>query len=333
MSAFVERFWRSELGWPGRALATALAPAELAYRAAIRLRNTSYSSGVRAATIIELDVPVISVGSLLVGGAGKTPFTRWLVEYYASRGAQPGVLHGGYAADEPQLHKLWNPDVPVVAERDRIMGAHEAVSEGADALILDDGFQHRRLARNVDIVLVPVESWDAHPHLLPRGPWRESPAALQRATIIVLMHRGAGSADVARVRAEVASVAKQIPIIGASLLPTRWRAWKTGAHESPRSGIASAAIANPEGFFDDARRAGGVFDKTFRFRDHHDYNRRDLEAIRIAANGRPVLTTEKDAVKLGALGRDLELFVLEQELVFDDGKAVLTEMLDRVLPS
>jgi tetraacyldisaccharide 4'-kinase len=331
MSRLVERFWRGELGWRGRVLAAALAPAELAFRTAVRVRNAAYARGLRAQTIVHMDVPVISVGSLLVGGAGKTPFARWIVEYYMSRGVQPGLLHGGYARDEPELHRMWNPDVPVEARPDRVEGANAAIRAGARVLVLDDGFQHRRLARNLDIVLVPVESWSAHPHLLPVGSWREAPRALQRAHLIVLVHRGASSVEVARVRADVAVQALRPPIIAAALLPRRWRSWRTGVYEVPANGVAVTAIANPEVFLADIGRTGGTYDNAVLFRDHHDYTGEDVDRIRVAAHGRTVLTTEKDAVKLKAIDTNLDLFVLEQEILFDDPEGVLARMLDEVV--
>lgn len=330
MSDFIERFWQADLGVPGRALALALAPAELMYRTGVRLRNAAYG-GVRARIVQHAGVPVVSVGSLRVGGAGKTPFARWVVEHYASRGVPPALLHGGYANDEPSLHRFWNPQVPVIAQRDRVAGARAGVRAGARVLVLDDGFQHRRLARDLDIVLVPVESWVANPHLLPVGPWRESPRALSRADVVVLIHHGASTADIARVREDVAGRARQIPIVVAALVPKRWRAWQDGAHRTPAPGIAVAAIANPDTFLADARRLGGVYDPSLLFRDHHSYTIVDAERIRAAAHGRPVLTTEKDAVKLGVLAQDLDLFVLEQEILFDVPEDVLVRMLDELV--
>jgi tetraacyldisaccharide 4'-kinase len=333
MSRFVERFWRGELGWRGRALAAALAPAELVFRAGVRVRNASYERGVRSNTIVHAGVPVVSVGSLLVGGAGKTPFARWVVEHYLAQGIKPGVLHGGYANDEPRLHRLWHPDVPVIADRDRVAGARTAIRAGARVLVLDDGFQHRRLGRDLDIVLVPVESWVAHPHLLPVGAWRESPRALRRADVIVLTNHSADPEAIAGVWRAVAENAKGSTIEVVSLQPVGWRSWKTGESVRPASGIAVAAIANPVLFIADAVRAGGAFDQTLLFRDHHPYTREDAERIRAAARGRPILTTEKDAVKLGAVALDLELFVLEQEIVFQhhDGSAVLARLLDKLV--
>src|SRR5207253_9868766 len=148
----IERLWHGPASPRVRAARWALAPAETLYRATIALRNAAYNKRAR---VQHADVPVVSVGSLLVGGAGKTPFTRWIIEHYLVRNIKPALLHGGYADDEPQLHRLWHPGLPVIAARDLVRAARAAVAAGAQVLVLDDAFQHRRLARELDIVLVP----------------------------------------------------------------------------------------------------------------------------------------------------------------------------------
>src|SRR5688572_14246190 len=147
-------------------LSPMLAPFEQLYGGVIKLRNAAYDRGMFP--VERVAVPVLSVGNIVAGGAGKTPVVRWLVEQLLARGRRPAILHGGYGMDEPKLHQQWHPEVTVIAERDRVAAARLAVDGGADVIVMDDGFQHRRLARDLDIVLVTADSdnWN----LLPRGP-------------------------------------------------------------------------------------------------------------------------------------------------------------------
>jgi tetraacyldisaccharide 4'-kinase len=113
-------------------------------------------------------IPVVSVGNLTVGGTGKTPVSRWLMEEARRLGVTPALVARGYGEDEILLHRRWNPDVPVVVAPRRIDGVARAAAEGAGICILDDGFQHRRLARDLDILLLSVH--DPLPaRLLPGG--------------------------------------------------------------------------------------------------------------------------------------------------------------------
>ena len=133
----------------------ALVTLELLYGAGVRLRNRAFDLGLRRTQ--RAPVPVISVGNIVAGGAGKTPFTRWLVQELMQRGKRPAILHGGYGSDEPKLHRKWLPSAIVVEQKDRVAAASAAAHDGADVVVLDDAFQHRRLSRDLDIVLVPVE--------------------------------------------------------------------------------------------------------------------------------------------------------------------------------
>lgn len=324
-AGFPERWWAGEAGLAGHLLDLATAPLEAAYRAAIRFRNASYASGRRS---IRVGAPVVSVGNLSVGGAGKTPVTRWLVQWYERRGARPAVLHGGYALDEPELHRAWNPDVPVLVGRDRVASARAAVEGGATILILDDGFQHRRLRRDLDLVLVAAEGWDASPRLLPRGPWREPPTALCRADVVAVTRKTASIEEARRVAAEVSDYTGGVEPVILHLAPSSWRRGAAlAAGPPPGEAVAVAGIAGPELFLENARSAGASLADTLIFRDHHDYDAGDVDRIRMAAAGRPVVTTAKDAVKLAPLAPDLDLWILEQDVIVDAGGDFLAHRL------
>jgi tetraacyldisaccharide 4'-kinase len=171
----------------------------MAYRGATWLRNTLYSRGTLPAA--QLAIPVVSIGNLAVGGTGKTPVAAWVASQLRERGARPGIVMRGYGDDEHRVHTLMNPDVPVVVSADRVAGVRSAMTLGCDVAILDDAFQHRRLARLEDVVLVSADRWHEPIRLLPSGPWREGPAALSRASL-VLVTRKAADANAARLLME-----------------------------------------------------------------------------------------------------------------------------------
>jgi tetraacyldisaccharide 4'-kinase len=333
IARWVERWWRGEAGWPGELLDLALAPAELAFRGIVRARGVAYDRGLLRTT--EVPCPVISVGNISVGGAGKTPVTRWLVEEIRRRGIQPAVLHGGYAADEPELHRLWNPDVPVIMGRDRIETARAAVEGGARALVLDDGFQHRRLARDLDLVLVAAESWSPRARLLPRGPWREPASALARAQAVIVTRKSASEEVARNLLEELSTSAPGNTPIRIWLKPNGWsRPGGQSRDVAPQGGVvAVTAIAHPDLFVMNAMESGAEVERTLFFVDHHDYESVDLERIRDLAAGRPVVTTAKDMVKLRDLVDDLDLWILEQDVVVEEGADLLAGLLDTVLAS
>src|SRR5687768_4648197 len=211
--------WAGGGGAAGAALRLLLAPAEAGYAAVIGARNGAYDRGwLRSERV---DVPVISIGNISVGGAGKTPFAAWVARRLREWGRRPAIALRGYGEDEILLHRELNPDVPVFRGKRRAEAAREAVAAGCDAVVLDDGFQHRALARNLDVVLVPVEGWEPRARLVPRGPWRERPRALGRADVIVLTRKSADVARAAEVEREVVRMHPRIPIVQCALLPSR----------------------------------------------------------------------------------------------------------------
>ena len=332
LRAGVSRWWRGEAGgvlWRGASVA--LAPGEAAYGAGVRVRNALYSAGLRRTHRVA--VPVLSVGNLTVGGTGKTPVAGWLADLLEARGARVAVLHGGYAADEPELHRLRRPGSLVFAMRDRVAAARLAIAQGATVLVLDDGFQHRRLHRDLDLVLVPAESWTPRPRLLPRGPWREPPAALARAGAVAVVRRTASDERARRVAAEVATFAPGAIVARIHLRPAGWRSGSGEARAGgPKGGaVAVVGVAEPEQFLANAREAGADIEATLVFPDHHAYTRQDLERIVAVAGGRAVVTTAKDAVKLRALQPELDLWVLDREVVVEEGLEALVDAAERLL--
>lgn len=326
----LQRIWEGDTGLGGRVLGALLTPAEVGFRAVVRARSAVYRTGIARADAPP--VPAISVGNITVGGTGKTPMVRWLVRRLVERRWTPGILHGGYADDEPTLHRRWFPKLPVVADRDRLRGAGTAMSQGADVLVLDDAFQHRRFGRDLDIVLVSAETWSRDARLLPRGPYRESPRALRRADIVVVTRRTMTAEEAARVEVEVARMsgrrtARVYLRPGPWLDPSLRR--RQGRPEGPA--MAIAGIARPDDFFDQAEEAGADLTDAIAFPDHHPYTHAEIAALIKETAGRPVVTTAKDAVKLSPRMKGVDLWVLEQDVVFESGREWLLRAVDEVL--
>ncbi|MEX0907747.1 MAG: tetraacyldisaccharide 4'-kinase [Gemmatimonadota bacterium] len=328
LDAFVRRWWNHDFGAAGRLLDAALAPAEGLYRGAIAARNAAYARGMLRAE--RAGVPVISVGNIATGGTGKTPFSNWLARRLAARGESPALLHGGYGSDEPELHRRWSPDIPVVVDRDRVRGAWQACQQGATVLILDDGFQHRRLHRDLDLLLLSAERWHDAARLLPRGPWREPRAALGRADLIVCTRKTAPAGAATRAAAEM-SAASSRPVVRAHLHAGAWLHAGAPAEAPEGPVLLVAALAEPAIFAENARAAGADVADTMFFPDHHVYLDADADRIRQRASGRVVATTEKDWTKLDALLDTQRVWLLAQTVEIEDGAAALDEALTRVL--
>ncbi|HSU14356.1 tetraacyldisaccharide 4'-kinase [Longimicrobium sp.] len=333
LRSFVTRWWAGEGGAAAAVLDAALLPAEWAFRGIVRARNRRFDRGIGVESV---PVPVISVGNIGVGGAGKTPFSAWLVARLREWGRTPGIALRGYGGDEVILHRELNPGVRVATAARRVEAARELVAAGCDVVVLDDAFQHRRLARDLDVVLVAVETWERAPRLIPRGPWREDVTALARADVVVLTRKSAPAARAGEVAAEVALAAPGKPIAICHLAADRL-APLHGGEVRPLSSLAGmdvlavAALAMPGPFFDALRGVGAKVEEDA-YPDHHPFSAADALRIVSRAMGRPIVITRKDAVKLRALiSPPAAVWVLEQAVRIESGGDVLDEALRRAL--
>jgi len=332
LEGFARRLWRDEAGVAGRVVRLLLIPLEKTWWLAVALRNRRFDD--RGGMVVE-GLRVISVGNLAVGGTGKTPIASWVTRMLIDTGVHPAVLHGGYAMDEPALHRRWTPDAPVIVKRDRVAGAREALELGAGAVVLDDGFQHRRLSRDVDLVMLAVE--DAFPGpLLPRGPYREPPEALERASAIVLSRRTASELD-ARGLAEVVRIrVPEVPVIAcAHLHPSNCRPLVGSSSGSvDLRSLGSVLVLTAVGRPDSVRRSVGDMVGAevvlVAHADHHEFSELDARSARRRAGSRPIVVTEKDAVKLERFAEALgDCLVIEDSLRWDWGEAALRALIDR----
>lgn len=334
---WVSRWWGGELGWAGVLLSLATAPLEGLYRAGVGMRNALYASGLRPSE--SASIPVVSIGNLTVGGSGKTPFAAWCTHWLSERGARPALVTRGYGRDEVELHRRWNPSVPVICDAKRTRGTESAATEGADCVVVDDGFQHRALQRDLDVVLVAAEL-GIQGRCLPRGPFRESAAALQRADVVIVTRKQASGAKVERVWAEVARRAPQALRGIVEFEGAEWVALDLcGPIDPPdvrAGGLVVCSVARPEGVRALAAGALGVDPTSIDLRslpDHHEYTRDDVHALVREAAGRPVITTEKDAVKLAAFVHELpseRVHVLRLKMQWTRGEADFTARLAHI---
>jgi tetraacyldisaccharide 4'-kinase len=300
------------------------------YGAGITLRNTLFDRGLLPA--LRLEYPVVSVGNLSAGGAGKTPFVIAFGELLKERGIRFDVLSRGYRrrthgvlvvdsegsaadfGDEPLLiaRRL---NVPVIVGESRYRAGQVAEREFQPQLhVLDDGFQHRSLARDFDIVL--LAPGDLTDRLLPSGRLREPLSSLKRADAIVLPPD---------VPAEHAALQGKLI----------WRMQRDIVVASVSSApLVFCGLARPQQFFAQVRAAGITPAAELVFRDHHAYNRKDIQrllALRRDLGAGGFLTTEKDAVNLGRLQAELEPLALAAlKLTLDHPADVVDTILARI---
>ena len=291
-------------------------PASWVYGLIIAARNRRYD---RPGNVKSVAVPVISVGNITTGGTGKTPFAIMLSERLAARGKNPAVLTRGYGDDE------WKMMKNVFVGRDRVKSARKARENGSDILILDDGFQHRRLRRGLDIVLVDSTNPFGNARLFPRGILREPLGTLARADFIVLTKVDKAGYAVSRVENEIKKIAPQKTFIKAIHKAKGFCNVKSGKAEDisflkGKKVCALSAICDPSYFRFTLERLGAAIGLEFIYPDHYSYKDSDIKHISEkckAANIDIIVTTEKDAVKLKALSSISAgggVFVLEVEL-------------------
>ena len=295
---------------------------ESIYAAVMSSRNASYRRGVLR--MHRCARPVVSVGNITTGGTGKTPVVRWLAEHLRQRGLQPAILMRGYrrepdaaTSDEQQLllDQLNPPGAtgaPIVvhADPDRVGGAEHVLRDNADVdvFILDDGFQHRRLHRDFDLVLIDATNPFGFDHVLPRGLLREPLHGLSRASAVLITRADqALPGTLEEIGRTVRRYATSIPIYQSTHAQTSVVTDGTSTPIDSLRGkriFAFCGVGNPEAFLAQLRAAGAELVATRSFGDHHAYEERDVEdlvsqAMRSGAGA--LVTTEKDWVKLARL--------------------------------
>jgi len=300
-----------------------LLPLSPLYRAAVTARAHGYARGWLRS--VRLAVPVVSVGNVTFGGTGKTPTVIALARDLVRRGRRPAVLTRGFrrateeplvllgpdhgepverTGDEPAELARRLPGVPIVIDADRVRGGRRAVELGAGVLLLDDGFQHLRIARDLDLVLIDAgDPWGGG-RLPPRGRLREPVAALARASALLVTkvpedHRRV----VHEIEATATAAGCSAPVLAARLAVERVRTgdgWRLPQALAGRRVLAFAGLGRPGGFAELLQASGADIVATRWFADHHHYGDEELRSLLAEAqalDATPV-TTGKDAVKL-----------------------------------
>lgn len=340
--------------WASAALAIPAA----AYGGGMRLRNAWYD---RPGASRRATVPVISVGNLAVGGTGKTPLVAWIARDVLGMGLVPAVVSRGYGGtagpgplvvsngegprvnaracgDEPHLLARSLPGTIVVVGSDRVEGARAAARAGAGVVILDDGFQHRRLARDLDVVVLDGRAPFDGGHLLPRGSLREPPAGLRRAHVVVLTRLGERDPAAGPIHA-VKAEGFTGPVVRAGHRSTGFYDVGGALAAAPRRALAFCGIGDPELFRADLAQAGVEPARFQAFRDHHPYTVAawDALAAEARATGVPLVTTDKDLSRLAAaVGASLSaapLLVMRIETVLWDAAPLHAAIRTAVVPA
>lgn len=289
------------------------------YALLLRLRAAAYRIGILPSH--RLPVPVISVGNITLGGTGKTPTVAWIADHLMRRGKRVAVLSRGYggslegevrvvsdgstiflspeeAGDEPHLLARKLPGLMVVIGANRYQAGLLALKElKPDIFILDDGFQHLRLKRDLDILLLDAGTPFANGHTLPAGFLREHPSAARRADLVIYTRSaGTGKPNLFPQKPSLwttHALSGMVPIAGGE---------RSGFQELDGVRVtAFSGIANPDGFFDLLESCGVRLTATLSFPDHTRYDEEEIAAIcrlRDASRSKVLVTTEKDGVKL-----------------------------------
>ncbi len=314
-------------------LRAALWPLGLCYRAVGALRNSAFDHGLMP--VARAAVPVLSVGNLTVGGTGKTPTVQWLCERLRARGGRPAVLARGYGRapgvalnDEGTMLQRRLPWLLQEQDSDRVAGAARLVQQGATEIVLDDGFQHRRLARDLDLVCLDATMPFSNGQCLPSGDLRESPAGLRRADLVLLTR--AGTLDARQVEARMRRIRElagkdAMPIYLCDHAP-RSLVSRPDDRELPLQALAArdvvllTAVARPDSVRATVEGLGARVVADLRHRDHHRFSSAELAAAAAAAraNGAVIVTTEKDDARID--DSKIARLVLRVELRFLDGQ-------------
>jgi tetraacyldisaccharide 4'-kinase len=334
-----------------------LPPLSLLYGAITRTRLSLYRRGTFHTT--KLERPVISIGNITTGGTGKTPLVEWVSRKLAATGRKVCILTRGYGRKDPHLQVIVSDgygvlaspseagDEPyllatnlsglaaVISSADRIAAGQEAIKDfGSDCFVLDDGFQHLRLARDLNIVTIDATNPWGGGTLLPYGRLRENPEGLRRADCVVIT-RCDQVQSLDALRNELTRLTDNRPIFNSQMRTSRLQALKNGSGTlAPPARIAAfSAVGNPSSFIEHLRGSGYEIAVSTSFPDHHVYSQDEIDSIIQSAQkagATALITTAKDAVKLRSLPFSIPCYVLEIEVAIENDDE-LTQLILSVL--
>jgi tetraacyldisaccharide 4'-kinase len=342
-------FWRKvvtcqnpPLGY--KLLRLALLAISVFYSFAVFIRNSFYDFSVLKKT--KVGAAVVSVGNLTTGGTGKTPLVAWLSNYFTAAGTTTAVLTRGYKirnldfADEPAMLVKTCPKAKIIVNPDRTAGAEKAIAEyDAKLLIMDDGFQHRKLVRDIDIVAIDATEPFGCEKLLPAGFLREPVSSLKRADAVVITRINQTQPEkIQTIKSKIAGINPDIVFATAVHKPVCAKLIKdrqlTINELADKKLYAFCGIGNPDAFFQTLDELALNIAGTRVYNDHHMYTDSDIAEICEDSRYKQaemIITTQKDWVKTALLcieKFDIPIAFLAVELEFIDGRQQIIALVE-----
>lgn len=318
----------------------------IVYGAAMTVRNAAFDFGWKKSIVVE--VPVIAIGNLTTGGTGKTPIVAAVVQLLQEAGQKPGIVSRGYRADstgqndEKKVLAVKCPDVPHEQNPDRVAASMTLIGEhGVSAIVLDDAFQHRRIYRKLNIVLIDATNPFGFGYLLPRGLLREAISGLQRADFVLITRADSVAEDrMQQIRDRCLQQQDRLKdrMAEVSFQPTKFlcgSGQSIGIEELPgKSAVVMTGIGNPDAFVLTCERLGMTIIETVFFPDHHHFTEKEVAEVseRASDSDAVLLTTVKDFVKIAEAPHNLYAVDIEAVFKCREERAAFDQVVMSVLP-
>lgn len=364
MSKLLRSYLRYARGEKKNSLWALLYPLQFITRIWMKLRITLYARGLLSVT--EPPLPVVSIGNNSLGGTNKTPMTELVVRQFREAGIEAGLVSRGYrtrehgpiwigqdeesthrdtAGDEPLMLAKRLPGVKIVVSRDRVQGVALLASLGARVAVTDDTFQHRRMARDVDIVLVDATCPFGNGNVIPAGSMREPKSAFGRADLLVITKANQAGPDLlASTREELEKLLDPRKIFTAEIKMESWIEIRNGEertvsvdHSPKGSFLAFSAIGSPAGFYNFLEQEGISVKAHRTFRDHHIFTQNDINRLvelALSLNVDGFICTEKDLVNLPeGIDLDVPIYIPRIVVKLDDDIGFRTKIMEKLKPN
>ena len=322
------------------------------YSAVLNTRDFLYKNSVFKST--RLPVKVISIGNITTGGTGKTPLVEFMAGYLLEKNKKVAILSRGYGGNNPLQKSNDNVndeclilrenlrDVPVLAGKNRVKNGERAIRDyDVDCLVLDDGFQHLKLKRDLDIVVIDSLNPFGGENLIPRGNLREPLKNLGRADLFIISHCNQSKKQIIKsIYTKLKNVNNDAPVCESIHRPVHIESMIDGSILGPEWLMGKriyglSAIGNPESFTYTLKGLGADLIKHRKFHDHHNYNREEMgyivsEARSLDADA--IVVTQKDIVKIRKMDiKDFNILSLKIEMQITKGIKLYKKAIDRVL--
>ena len=322
------------------------------YSAVLNTRDFLYKNGVVKST--RLPVKVISIGNITTGGTGKTPLVEFMARYLLEKNKKVAILSRGYGGNNPLQKNNDNVndeclilrenlrDVPVLAGKNRVKNGERAIRDyDVDCLVLDDGFQHLKLKRDLDIVVIDSLNPFGGENLIPSGNLREPLKNLGRADLFIISHCNQSKKQIIKsIYTKLKNVNNDAPVCESIHRPVHIESMIDGSILGPEWLMGKriyglSAIGNPESFTYTLKGLGADLIKHRKFHDHHNYNREEMgyivsEARSLDADA--IVVTQKDIVKIRKMDiKDFNILSLKIEMQITKGIKLYKKAIDRVL--